>query len=88
MTTVKSFGLSVSEREDLALFVDHPAWAAAMKLLGALKEEEEQKVLTYALDRGADGLVHEKARSEGAQRLAHNFESCARAIAKKEFSRK
>ena len=87
--TVKSFGLSVDEREALALVVDTKLqWDAITKNIQALCDEAEHKVLRYSLEQGHQGLAHEKARCEGALRLQSDFITSARAIAKKELERK
>ena len=88
MRTVVTFGLTPEEREDLALLTDSAQWIVAMKLLQAILKVNDEKVLTYNLLDGAEKLVHEKARSEGAHRLARDFENAALAITKRELQQK
>lgn len=61
--------LSIDEKEQLGDFLTSPAWPALLKLIENIVENQSSKTLTYNLDNGPNGLVIEKARFEGAQRL-------------------
>ncbi len=61
--------LTIDEKEHLAEFLTSDAWPALLKLIENMVENQGSKVLTYNLASGPEGLVAEKARHEGAQRL-------------------
>lgn len=61
--------LSVEEKEDLQLLVSSSSWEALMKVISTLVKDFDNRVLSFTLSDGADKLVIEKARSEGANRL-------------------
>lgn len=59
----------MEEREMLQEFVLSPGWDVLMKTISNIVDTEDNRLLTYNLEKGAQGLVEEKARSEGAHRL-------------------
>lgn len=70
--------LTVDEKELLGDFLTSGAWPALLKLIENLVENQGSKTLTYNLDSGPEGLVIEKARFEGAQRLFLAIQSIKR----------
>ena len=79
--------LTQEEREEIALLSDAPAWEALQKVIEAVAQDIEGRLLTYTLLEGAEGLVHAKARVEGARQLQLKLLTEVRAIAKKEFKK-
>jgi hypothetical protein len=66
--------LNQEQREEIASLVDSANWESLKLLIAMLLEGHERRVLTYPLKQGADGLLHEKARAEGAAELARSIQ--------------
>lgn len=65
--------LTIDEQEALLLGIDSDLYVIINKVLGHLADRIDEQVLTYDLNRGPDGLVIAKARSEGARLLISNL---------------
>lgn len=61
--------LTLDERELLQEILLSPGWSIVLKVVSGFTDDIDKRVLTYNLKDGAQGLVEEKARSEGAQQL-------------------
>jgi hypothetical protein len=61
--------LTIEEKELLQELLLSPGWPVVLKVVSGFTEDIDKRVLTYNLKDGAQGLVEEKARSEGAHRL-------------------
>jgi hypothetical protein len=70
-----SHKLTADEKDALGDMLTSEAWPAILKLIENLVENQGSKCLTYNLDSGPEGLVIEKARFEGAQRLFLGIQS-------------
>lgn len=61
--------LSFDESDALRSTLESEGWKSFMRALDFLVASMEGKVLSYNLGDGAEKLVHEKARVEGAHQL-------------------
>lgn len=62
-------GLETSQKEALFELVMGDSWPVLLRVIDGLAANIDGRVLKYNLREGADGLVQEKARSEGARTL-------------------
>jgi hypothetical protein len=67
--STRRFNLDVHEYDLLSDLLRGDSFKVVCKVLEELHETQVSKVLTYNLASGADGLVIEKARAEGSERL-------------------
>ena len=63
------FKLSQDEREALIDVLKSDGWSPLLKCIEQLVQRQEELLLSYDLGNGADRLIHEKARVEGARRV-------------------
>lgn len=61
--------LSQDEKELLVEITRHEGWKALLRAVEIESASIANKVLSYNLSEGAQGLAYEKARAEGAQLL-------------------
>lgn len=61
--------LTVDEKEALQALVDSSSWIALCKLVEQLTKDFDNRVLSYNLEEGPQGLMIAKARAEGATTL-------------------
>lgn len=61
--------LTLDEHEFLHDLVNSSGWTVLLRRIDLIAETIDRRVLTYNLGEGADKLVQEKARSEGARLL-------------------
>lgn len=66
----------------LELMVGH-GWKPLLAAVENLVNDEEQRLLKYNLEDGAEKLVHAKARVEGARRLASNLRDLKEVLKKR-----
>ncbi len=67
--------LSIDERDRLgAMFADDISWGAMKKIMGMMEKSFADRVLSYNLNQGPEGLVIEKAKSEGVSTFVRSFE--------------
>lgn len=72
---MKKGPLNAEEREIIESFTDTESYDILLKVLAHLAERIDDTVLTYDLNRGPDGLVIVKARSEGARLLQRELQT-------------
>lgn len=76
--------LTQEQREAIAVLADSDGWDALKALIDNLVADRQRRVLKYALSEGPQGLVHEKARCEGAELLQAALKSEVERILKNE----
>lgn len=59
--------LNQEEKDELLALMTSSGWDVLVKVLENLKSRPAKRVLSYNLSDGPEGLVIEKARSEGAR---------------------
>lgn len=62
--------LTEEAHQELLELLLHPGYRALVQEVENLTESIEADTLRYSLTSGAEGLVHTKARAEGARKLA------------------
>lgn len=67
--------ITLEEKELLQELLLSRGWPILLKYVSGLAEDIDKRVLTYNLKDGAQGLVEEKARSEGAHQLRRAIEN-------------
>lgn len=65
--------LNEEQVQDILELMQLPGYRPLLAELKRQLEGIQYEVLTYALGNGAEGLVHTKARAEGAEKLYVNF---------------
>lgn len=73
---------SIDEKEELYDFLDRPSKEIVLKILTNHLKDIENNVLRYSLSSGAEGLMIEKARSEGALALLTRFKETLHKVEK------
>ena len=63
------YKLGIDDSEALEELLTSHGWVPLLKVVTMLVQEQEQNVIRYNLKDGPDGLVIEKARTEGAHAL-------------------
>jgi hypothetical protein len=66
---LKQLNLTIDEQDLLNEIVQSYGWDTFLKVAEGFVRDIEANVLRYHLISGPEGLVHEKARAEGAQKL-------------------
>lgn len=61
--------LSLDEHEQINALTDSVTWNTLLKIVSVLVKDADNRVLSYNLKDGPDGLMIAKARSEGANSL-------------------
>lgn len=66
-------GLNVDERELVTELTQQEGWRPFLKVIENLVKKQEYKVLSYDVAQGAERLVQEKCRAEGARQLSSDI---------------
>jgi hypothetical protein len=74
---------SLDEQDVLNEVLFSDGYQVIKKLLQAIAADKVKRLMSYDLARGSEGLVHEKARAEGAQKVITDLEAYKQKLNKK-----
>lgn len=75
--------LNEDETELYDDLIRHQGWKPLMKVVEVLRRDLDNRVLTYNLSEGPEGLVYAKARAEGAKMLEQKIQDLTKQLTSK-----